>query len=574
MSNHRFTLPRALRSPASSLLLILSFPVLLQAQTLTRQPLIQKIDSATQRLELIVNSSRILSMDQKIPTAQVNNPEILGMEALSATQVQVYAKKPGYTQVNLFTEDNQIFTVDVVVHPDARELQMLLESQFPNATLQVRPLATSVMISGYVDYPEHATRIIEIAQDYYPKVISNMTVSGVQQVLLRVKVMEVARTDLRTLGIDWANITSGGDYVASSISGTIARVAQGSVTTAPLTSTARDTVTFGILGPDNAFFGVLEALRQNDLLKVVSEPKVVAISGRPAKLVAGGEIPYQQSAGLGSTSIAFKEYGAVVDCVPIVLGNGMIRLEVRPEISEIDPTVSVNGVPGFTKRSVDTGVELRAGQTLALAGLLQNRSQTRKRGIPFLMDVPYAGALFRRISSTEQETELLIMVTPELIEPLDPCEVPPCGPGEHTTAPEHVELYFKGYMEVPKVGPGGPMPDMMHGDGPEGMGPAYPGETVPSPSGVRPLPPTQQQGGPQIGPSATTQPTSLRRPTAPAIQARMRTATSGTELPKPPQPAPPSSRRGNFARPSDETVTKPSPLRPGFLGTTGYDVQR
>ncbi|MBI3469274.1 MAG: pilus assembly protein N-terminal domain-containing protein [Planctomycetes bacterium] len=566
MSNHRFTLPRGLRFPASSLLLILSFPVLLQAQTLGRQPLIQKIDSATQRMELIVNSSRILSLDQKIPTAQVNNPDILGMEALSATQVQIYGKKAGYTQVNLFTEDNQVFTVDVIVHPDARELQMLLESQFPNATLQVRPLATSVMISGYVDYPEHASRIIEMAQDYYPKVITNLTVSGVQQVLLKVKVMEVARTDLRTLGIDWANITSGGDYVASSVAGTIARVSQGSVTGAPLTSTARDTFTFGIIGPDNAFFGILEALRENSLLKVISEPKITAISGRPAKMVAGGEVPYQQSAGLGSTSIAFKEFGAVVDFVPIVLGNGLIRLEVRPEISEVDFTLGVNGVPGFTKRSVDTGVELRAGQTLALAGLLQTRSTTVKRGIPFLMDVPYAGALFRRTSNREQETELLIMVTPELIEPLDPCEVPPCGPGEHTTSPDHCELYFKGYVEVPKVGPDGAMPGMMDGEGPYEMGPVPPGEAVPAPNGVRPLPPTQ--GGP------TAQPTSAGSTAIPAVQARMRTATTSTALPNPPQPAPPSSRRGNFARPSDESAEKTSEPRPGFLGTTGYDVKR
>jgi len=572
MSNYRFTLPRALRSPASSLLLILSFPVLLQAQTLSRQPLIQKIDSATQRLELIVNSSRILSMDQKIPTAQVNNPEILGMEALSATQVQVYAKKPGYTQVNLFNEDNQVFTVDVIVHPDARELQMLLESQFPNATLQVRPLATSVMISGYVDYPEHATRIIEIAEDYYPKVIKNLTVSGVQQVLLKVKVMEVARTDLRTLGIDWANITSGGDFVTSSVSGLLAGFTEdsGSIIT---TTTGRETATFGILGPDNAFFGFLEALRQKDVIKVLSEPKVVAISGRPAKLVAGGEIPYQQSAGLGSTSIAFKEYGAVVDCVPIVLGNGLIRLEVRPEVSEIDPTVSVNGVPGFTKRSVDTGVELRAGQTLALAGLLQTRSQSRQRGVPFLMELPYAGALFRRTSNTEQEVELLIMVTPELIEPLDPCEVPPCGPGQFTTTPDHCELYFKGYMEVPKIGPEGMMPGMMHEEGMHEMGPVPPGETVPSPHGVRPLPPTQPEAGPQIEPS-TIQPTSSRRTTGPAIQARLKTATIRTDLPNPPQPAPPSSQRGNFARPSDESAAKTSSSRPGFVGATGYDVKR
>ena len=171
------------------------------AQTAPRPSIVRKLQSTSERMEMTVNTSRILSLDQKIPQAQVNNPEILHLTPLSPNQIQVSAKKPGVTQVNLWTEGKQIYTVDVIVRGDARELGETLKSQFPSASLQVVPVANSVMISGYVDQPEHVNHIIRIAEEYYPKVINNITVSGVQQVLLHVRVMEVSRTKLRSPGI-------------------------------------------------------------------------------------------------------------------------------------------------------------------------------------------------------------------------------------------------------------------------------------------------------------------------------------------------------------------------------------
>ena len=167
---------------------------------------------------MTVNTSRILTLDQKIPQAQVNNPEVLQITALGPNQIQISAKKAGVTQVNLWSDDKQIYTVDVIVQPDARELAEMLKAQFPSASLKVVPVASSVMISGYVDQPEEVNHVIRIAEEYYPKVINNITVSGVQQVLLHVRVMEVSRTKLRTLGFDFAKIT-GNNMVASSVAG-------------------------------------------------------------------------------------------------------------------------------------------------------------------------------------------------------------------------------------------------------------------------------------------------------------------------------------------------------------------
>jgi pilus assembly protein CpaC len=162
-------------------------------------------------------------------------------------------------------------------------------------------------------------------------------------------------------------------------------------------------------------------------------------------------------AGLGNVSYSLTPYGTTVDFIPIVLGNGNIRLEVRPVVSEIDPSVGVtiNGttIPGLKDRSVDTGVELQAGQTLAIAGLVQSRVDAERRGLPWLSEMPLIGVIFRSVQEKYNEIETLILVTPELVEAMNPSEVPPCGPGMRTTSPTDWELYARGYLEVPKCCP-------------------------------------------------------------------------------------------------------------------------
>ena len=197
-----------------------------QAQ-LASQAILYKVDAASDRLEMIVNSSRILTLEQKIPQAQVNNPEVLEVTPLSPNQIQVFAKRAGVTQVNLWDENESIHTVDVIVFGDARELAMILEMQFPNASLKVLPLANSVVVSGFVDNPEDVGRIIQVAEDFHPKVINNIRVGGVQQVLLHLKVMEISRTKARNMGFDFA-VLNGENFVASGVSGMLTSVTENS----------------------------------------------------------------------------------------------------------------------------------------------------------------------------------------------------------------------------------------------------------------------------------------------------------------------------------------------------------
>lgn len=410
-----------------------------------------RVVGASERLEMIVNTSRILEMDFKVPRMLVNNTDIVQATPLSPQEVQISALRPGVTNLNLWDEQNRIHTVDILVIGDARELKALLESEFPEASLKVTPLSNSVVISGFVPSADMVSRIISIAEDYYPNVINNLSVGGAQTVLLKVKVLEVSRTKLRRLGFDWAFFNEDVGIVQN-VTGLLADYAlvPGAGT---VTGGLGETLAFGVVDGNSAFFGFLEALRQYNLVKTLAEPNLVTVSGRPARFNSGGEFPILIPQSFGTISIEYREFGTQVDFVPIVLGNGNLRLEVRPEVSEIDPARSVNlgnvNVPGLRTRWVDTAVEMRAGQTLALAGLIQSRTEALNRGLPLLADLPWVGAAFRKVEETQNEIELLILVTPEFVDAVDCQEFPPCGPGMFTHSPDDCELYGKGYLEVP-----------------------------------------------------------------------------------------------------------------------------
>ena len=405
-----------------------------------------------QRLEMVVNSSRIMFMDDDIPRVLVNNKEVVHVVPLSPTQVQVSALKPGVTQVNLWDKDGNVRSVDVIVMPDARQLEMVLRSEFPNAAIRVRPMESSVILAGYVDRPEVIGPIVAIAENFYPKVINNISVGGVQQVALHTKVMEVSRTKLRSLGFDFS-LSNGQDFIIDSAAGLINTVSSATNTV----GTGAETIRFGIVNNNTRFEGFIDALRRNEIVKILAEPTLVTISGRPASFQEGGEFPIIVAQGIGANSVEFKQFGTRIDFVPIVLGNGNIRLEVRPQVSEIDNSrgVDLGGVvvPGLRTRWVDTAAEMRSGQTLALAGLIQTRTEAANRGLPWLADLPFTGVLFRRTREEVNEIELLVMVRPELVLAMDPEQVPPMGPGEHTVQPNDVDMGFRGYTEVPRCCP-------------------------------------------------------------------------------------------------------------------------
>jgi pilus assembly protein CpaC len=423
------------------------------AQEANTDSVVRKISSLSEKLELTTNSSRILTLDKNIPRVQVNNPELLAVTPLSATQVQISAKKAGVTQVNLWDDAGGIHTVDVQIYGDARELSAALQTQFPHSSIRVYRYSESLVLTGFVDRPDHVGPIMRLAEDYAPKVINNINVGGVQQILLKVKVMEMSRTKLRRLATDFSVLGSNGSFFSTGVSGLLTNTSNGIGGIQSVADTTGKAAEFGIVHNGNAFFGFIDWLQQNQIAKILAEPNIVAVSGRPAQFNVGGEIPIVVPQSLGTASIEYKPFGTQVDFLPIVLGNGNIRLEVRPRISEIDDTRSVViqnfTVPALTVRQVDTAVEMKAGQTFALAGLVQERTETLKRGLPYISDLPVVGVPFRKMEDEVNEIELLIMVTPEFVDPIDGCQLPCEGPGMFTTSPTDRGLYCGGQMEVP-----------------------------------------------------------------------------------------------------------------------------
>jgi pilus assembly protein CpaC len=555
--------------------------------------LLRPIRSAQERVNMTINSSVILVLEKNIPRCQVDNPDLLTLTPLSARQVQVHAKKTGMTEVTLWDEDNHVYTVDVSIYGDTRELNELLRSEFPGAAITVRPTAAGVVLGGFVDRADDVSRIVTMAQDYYPKVINHIYVGGVPQVILHVKVMEVSRTKLRDIGVDFTEVFSDGSSFFSSSAAGISKVATLPQVVAPVpqpqtpitsvvNTLVQPTISAGVINQfNNGFFGFIQFLQRSNLLKVLAEPTLVTTSGRPAYFLSGGEMPIPVPQSLGTVSIQFRKFGTQVDFVPIVLSAGRIHLEVRPKVSEIDPTVSItlNGttIPGFRTRECDTGVEMNAGQTLALAGLIQTNVESQKQGLPYLMDIPYLGVLFRRTTETIEETELLITVRPELAEAMNCEQVPPVGPGVGTMQPDDCGLYWKGYFEVPSPpmpgqggqggpgGPGGPMgPDMV----PPGNG--LPAGAVPeSMEEIPGQPASQKKPVKKVPPDENT---SANRPVPPrSANGAVRRTAATSPASKPFTP----TNRNNRSQVKSQVApvgVKVADDPPTFIGETGYDV--
>ena len=422
-----------------------------------------EISQSVERLEMLVKSSRILTLDERIPKFQVHNEEVITATPVSQNQLQISAKTPGTTQLNMWDVNDKQYTVDVTVIADAREVEGILSSQLPLASLKVMPVQSSAIVSGYVTSVDDVDRAVAIVEQFYTTVVNNIKVVGVQQVLLHTRIMEVSRTKLRDLGIDWGTFSSN-NFFYSSPGGLIdVGASNGLIGLSPASAATNRVFIDG-----GNFTSMVQALRQQDLLKMLAEPTVVATHGRPARFTVGGKLPYVIPSGDGAVTISYEEFGTSVDFLPFVVGPGRIRLEVRPEVKEPDDSRSIESsgilIPAFTQRYVETAVELQAGQTFAIAGLLQSRTEAVTRATPLFGEIPYVGAMFRRVTERRNDIELLITVTPELVDAMDPHEVPPGGPGLNTTSANDKDFYVKGHIEVP---------NLLGGDGCTAIGDGY-----------------------------------------------------------------------------------------------------
>ncbi|MXP41620.1 type II and III secretion system protein family protein [Altererythrobacter soli] len=387
-------------------------------------------------LEVPVNKSQVVSADQPIAKAMVGNAAIADVVPLTDRSIYVLGKAMGTTSLTLYDRGGRVLVVmDIAVGPDAQGYREQIARLVPGTQIDAQISGNSLILTGMANDAGAISRAVQLAQTYAGENVVNMIGLGAsQQVMLEVKFAEVRREIGEDIGVrgfaNGDNFDGAFGGGASVVPGADGRPVFeiGSI----LNSFGVFGTTFRALGLD--FEAYLNALENKGFAKTLAEPTLVALSGETASFLAGGEfpIPVVQSGGGGddgasSITVEFKPFGVSLGFTPTVLGDGTINLKVEPEVSAIDPAASLqlNGIsiPGLQTRRASTTLELRNGESFAIAGLLQRNFQTTINQVPLLGGIPILGALFRSTEFQKGETELLIVVTPRLVAPIRPSQV-------------------------------------------------------------------------------------------------------------------------------------------------------
>lgn len=418
-------------------------------------------------VEVPVNKSQVITADRPIARAMIGNDQIADIFPISDRSVYVLGKQLGTTSLTLYDSANRVMAVmDVAVGPDVTGLREQLGSLMPDEDIDARISNESIVLSGTVSSAGAADRAAQLARAYAgDKVVNLMSLGGSQQVMLEVRFAEVSRNVGKDLGVSSFFSSNGGRFQGA--------IGTGASVTPDATGTGQiglDSIT-GSFGVFARSFGdvlglnidaVLDTLENKGLSKTLAEPTLIALSGEKASFLAGGEFPIpvaQSSRGAGGAgdggfaaiTVEFKPFGVSLGFTPTVLSDNTINLLVEPEVSSIDPTASVTvgglTVPGLQTRRASTVLELRDGESFAIAGLIQQDFQTTVNQVPLLGSIPIIGSLFRSTSFQKGETELLIVVTPRLVQPIKPEQVR--LPTDRVDDPVQADVLLNGVMYRP-----------------------------------------------------------------------------------------------------------------------------
>ncbi|WP_428940328.1 type II and III secretion system protein family protein [Fontivita pretiosa] len=419
----------------------------------------------THSVSVQAGHSRVIDAPWPVKRVSISDPSVADVDMTSPRRIQILGKEAGSTEIMLWSEQGEVWQSRVEVEADLSRLEGQLHKMFPDANLEVMQVGKVIVLRGELTRAEQVPQLHRYFELSKLDFIDATKVAGVQQVQLQVKVAEVSRTALRAMGIN--TLYTGDDFFGGVQLGSSAgpftpmnigvpegytigsgptpyTVAEGGIGVPPTA-----TMFAGFPNSDLQFF--IQALAENQYLRVLAEPTLVAMSGQEASFLAGGEfpIPVAQVGGGGTTeiSIEYKEFGVRLYFRPTVLGDGRIHLKVTPEVSELSDVGAVEvlgtSVPSVLSRRVETTLEMQSGQTFAIAGLISRSDNARSSKVPGLGDLPVLGPLFRSVRYQQRETELLIMVTASLVEPSSTTgDV--ALPGDTHVTPNDWELYLDG----------------------------------------------------------------------------------------------------------------------------------
>lgn len=406
-------------------------------QTQAQPPMAQP--EGPQTLHLLVGRSLVITSPTKIKRVSLADPAIAEAVVISPYQVLLNGKAPGGVSLLLWDEADQSQAFEVSVDIDILGLTQKIHEVFPAEPVQVETSRDIVILSGKVSSDAVADKILEVVKGASPKVTSLMEVPVAPkgEILLEVKFADVSRTVESQLGINILSLPGAKNVGTISTQQFSPPQLVGSQTGTGTQLGLSNLLNIFIFRPDINFAATIQALENNNVLQILAEPNLMTESGKQASFLAGGQFPYPvlqgtTGGGFAGITIQFKEFGVRLDFTPTLTPDGMIHLKVRPEVSALDFTnaLTLQGflIPALTTDRAESEMELRDGQTFAIAGLLDNRVTDEFSKIPWIGDVPVLGKLFQSRALTKSKNELLIVVTPRIVHPLDTAIPTPAMP--------------------------------------------------------------------------------------------------------------------------------------------------
>lgn len=429
---------------------LLSIPASPVIQSAAADSIIRLAASTTTRtIHVPIAKPTTFRTDTPFNEIVVGDPEIAIVTPLTDQSFYVVGKLNGTTGIALFNENRELIgSLDIEIGADTEKINRTLQTALGNSGVKAKSENGTVVLSGRARNSETAEKARRIVKKFDEEAVDDVKVAPSTQVQLEVRFIEAQRRKTKEFGIG----LRGGKGRLNTFTG---GYATGSLTNALVSGSLPFGQVIGNLISHGLDVDVLvQALEQKGVARRLAEPNLVALSGDTASFLAGGEFPFPVGAEDGKVTVEFKKFGVGLDFTPTVLDNGLINLQIAPEVSAIDNTSSVEfndvQIPGLIVRRAKTTVELRDGQSFVMAGLLQSNGNYDVRKFPWLGDLPILGALFRSASYRKQETDLVIIVTPHLVKPLAPGDQI-ATPLDATAAPNEYDVFVDGKLEISRA---------------------------------------------------------------------------------------------------------------------------
>ena len=393
----------------------------------------QTVTAGAAPLRVMVGKSLLINTTERLKRVSVTDPSVADALVVTPTQVLVNGLAPGEVSLLIWDELERSRSFDLRVDVDITAATEEMHRLFPDEQINVTPSRNAIVLSGHVTTEDVSKHAGALASAYSKNVVNVLTFGpiGAEEVLLEVKFAEVDRSALSQMGFNLLS-TGSGNTIGTTTTGQFGGVTgigtindTGSLSPFPTTATISNVLNMFFFNPQVHLGAVIEALKTQNLLQILAEPNLVAINGKEASFLAGGEFPFpvaqQNASGIATVTIQFREFGVRLKFTPVIQPNGNIHLRVAPEVSTLDfadaVTVAGTTIPAISTRKADTEFELQDGQSFVIAGLLDNRVTNVDNKVPFLGDIPILGNFFKSKSNQKSNSELMVLCTVHRVSP-------------------------------------------------------------------------------------------------------------------------------------------------------------